>query len=244
MFKKFTLIITSIVALLVSGCETVMTKNEIEKNYSTDNIQQFIKQRYVSELFTKMESIGKKTSIDDYTNQLLSDHKSVIYPAFFTGMNDKFLYKPSREIRRFCSVKRGRLYLVRRYNFNFEGLKENPGEEYFNTLNSNLPKTVDVPDFNDPIFYKGGTYSIPVNKKDVALLSELNAYQVNNTAISKLYQQAIANNAFGLFKCVNKKNKLLWAISLKPIAYKSASNAGDLSQHVDTLYLLITPISK
>lgn len=230
-------------ALCLSSCETVMTPSEVNRQYSTVNIQEFIKDRYVTHtLSNSMHDNGGRYA-GQYTARLLSDGVSVIYAAYFTPDNSKLLYKPARELQSFCEAKKGKFYIVKRYDDNFLGLKENPTDEYFNRLNTNLLSIINIVKINTVIFGPVST-TVASSTQMILLSSDFQNEPVNSSGVSQVYQAAIANNAFGLYKCVDQSNQVLWGVNVKPVGYMPARNSGEVMSHVSGLYLLITPISR
>lgn len=237
---------TVVGALLITclcSCETVLNSKEINQKYSKDNINDFVKHRYVSNYYTKLTEITGRKSLTQYTDQLLNDGKSVIYAAFFTGRNSKYLYKPRNEFQSFCDAKGGVFYIIKKYDFNFDGLKEDPTEKYWEALSKNLSVTININQTTSSV-YSTSVSETPVTHA-AALVANANAQAVNSSDLSQVYQEAIENDSFGLYRCVNiNSSKVLWGVNIQPVAYKAQKSSGDLLDHTSALYLLITPISR
>src|SRR3990167_6781691 len=236
----FRIILVLIFSLLLMGCETVLNKEQISKKYPHATLSDFITERYIDNIHKFIVSAGEKIAphaektLADYSNQILSDGKSIIYPAYFNEMNDKLLYKPRKELEAFCELNQGRFVIDRHYKGFINGLYENPTIDYFESLNSNLPKTISITGL------LGETIKYDVDKKEVAKFAAMGTIEANERLISKQYRIAANNGAFGLFSCKSNINdRFLWKIIIKPIAFRSADPSNQLTANV--LYMLLVP---
>ncbi len=237
------LFILIIVTPLLS-CETIATKQEVKNNYSGLTVTQFVKARYTDKLSAFLSKIpSENKSINDYTNQVLSDGRTVIYPANYTGMNDEFLYKPAKELKEFCEVNHGKFYLKKEFHNKISGLYSDPSATYFSVLNSNLPQSIDVPELIPMVFGQYSTMSVPLDKKEMAFEAAIDAIRDNNRSAAVLYRIASNHGAFGVYACYSPLTKQVkWGVMIKPIAYSPRDPNNQLT--ADTLYLQITPIAK
>ena len=244
------LILSLLLSFFLTGCDTVMTQDQMNKDYGNYNINQFVKKRYAinqegvySTIERLTSPIGKAASlvttsphiktIDDYTYQILDDGKSVLFPLSFNDYNDHFLFKPLNEAQEFCRTQGGVLYINKIYNINFNGLKENPLAQSKNAYNETQTglsfQYIDI---------MGNDQTVTIdNDFDKSLMAEstfIQSTKVNQSTISQIYQQAIKRNAFGIYFC-RKNDSILWKIKIKPVYYMVSSEADH------DLYVLISP---
>ncbi len=228
----------SCLCCFIQGCQNMPPSKATVAKSKT--ITQFVKNQYASDFKVFFDNILKvvktpSSSLDNYTEKVLPDNKSVIWRAFFTTMNSRYLYMPRDDIKHYCMAQQGRLALSTPFKEAFDGLYYNPTEVYFKTLASNLPKEITV-----STFIPGMSATYEVNKHEVAVANAITAHFSNNSALSLTYQDAIKAGAFGCFDCVsNKTSTSMWRVIIRPIAFKPENQHNKFETNI--LYLLISP---
>jgi hypothetical protein len=225
-------------SLMLCGCQNI-DSNAATATPQNQTISQFVKNKYTSNFKSFLDALGKSGDINDYTEKLLSDGKSVIYRAFFTTMNDRFLYVPRNDIRSFCEAQQGRLTLQQTFSHSLNGLYQNPTTVFFETLNSNLPQEISV-STNFAGMTITNTYA--VDRQQMAAVSAFAASIGNTSPLPQTYVDAVKNGAFGYFRCIHNQHPI-WNIIIKPIAFKPEERNNNIFS-TNTLYLLISPVEQ
>lgn len=230
---------------LLIGC-TSNLNHESVKAYNSHSLNEFIKDRFTInnslnhtinnglDMFVSPSSRIQHTLYRYYSSTKPLPNGSYVFYAPFNG--PEILERPKNDLSLFCESHGGKLKPTTYYNKDIlSSYETNPMQAYIASVRalSQLKMTTSIGSISA---YKpltdGEINAIAIGE---AMRTE-NANRYSNIAYAKKdYFAAIKNGSFGIFSCIDHKNKRgLWSVSIIPIAYERADKEHLIS---DALYI-------
>lgn len=258
--------------LILSGCATATLDKEGAEKLANLDVYDFVKQRFVKEEETPVSDsitnfLDKVTSFGASPEQkqikainkanreheknslgLMPDGRTVIFQAYFNGMNNRQIKRPVTEMRLFCEANQGILTVIKLDLSDAIVRKkyDTPAAAYTRALNTNYDGYISTTFGN---FYGSTTVTLPMNayKREIAeseayRVKIQNAYMGKRGAI-KGYDDAAYGGAFGEFMCLRKSNKqALWRVMIVPVYFR-ANDLDTRTAQSHVLRILISPLT-
>ena len=236
---------TSLIVFLLTGCASNLNSESV-KSYNHHSLNEFIKDRFtinnslnhiIDNGLDTLSSLSSKNQRDLYgyysSSKPLPDGSYVFF-APFNG--PEILERPKNDLSLFCQSKGGKLIASEYYNKDILSLYEaNPIQAYAASVRelSQIKMTASVGSLN---ISRPLTYSEVNSIAMGEAMRVANANRYSDLAYAKKdYLSAVINRSFGVFHCSdNVSKRILWHVSIIPIAYKPADKEHLIS---DALYL-------
>jgi len=261
-----------IFALILSGCATATLDKEGAKKFARLDVYEFVKQRFVkteetpasdsiTNFLDKVTSFGaspkqKQQQAIEKANRerekkslgLMADGRTVIYQAYFNGMNNRQIKRPVTAMHLYCEARHGVLTAVK-LNLSDRIVQngfDTPAVTYLRAMSTDYKGYISNTRDN---FFGSTTVTLPMNayREEIAQSEAYrvkiqNAYMGRRGAI-KGYDNAAYGGAFGEFMCLRKTDKqALWRVMIVPVYFK-ANDLDTRTAQSHELRILISPLT-
>lgn len=255
-YKLFCCLFFTALILSLPGCSNnfyYLSQPEIAKYHSV-GVNDFIRQELIeprpsvfNQAFDKLDSaivglskiIGTKP-IKDPTHKSAILTKMQIYEAPYTGVNNKYLFKPVKDLSSFCGLRTGELKTI-------ECLTKGSVSSFPKLIAEYLHTMTDE-NANDFRTATGVTPGVSlerlISQEDIALQNVESSshiyYRLNMDGAEYGYADAVSQGAFGRFQCISKTSgKNLWSVNIIPVGFKPKTPDNQLLAHV--LFIRVSP---
>ncbi len=221
----------------LAGCTAELNQESV-KTYSNHSLNQFIKNRFTIDdplndlVQSGLDTVARARQRDFYDYYAMSKPMpdgTYVYFAAFNGV--KTLERPRNDLALFCKLKGGTLKNSAPFSKDILSSYEvNPTEAYLASVRELSQVRMTAGNFSRPLS-DGEINAISMNE---AIRTE-NANRFSDIAYAKKdYFSAVNEGSFGIFNCFVSNKRILWQVSIIPIAYQRSDKEHFLS---DALYI-------